>query len=76
METISYLQEKKIEMESILSNKDWGQIQDLYIEMESDGYGEYVVNISELMTSEDVIEYRDWDKKINGSIEAQTDDNS
>lgn len=71
-----YLEEKKMEMEQILFNKEWHQVQDLYKDMEDEGYGQYVSEISELMSEEDVAEYKKWDKEVNGSTETKMDDNS
>lgn len=65
------IEEKKGEMMEIIQNKDWGQVQELYKEMEENRLGSYVPEISELMTDEDVVEYKKWDKEINGSTETQ-----
>ena len=69
-----YLEEKRVEFEQILFSKDWGQVQEFYKEMESEGYGQYVPEISDLMTEEDVRDYKNWDEKTNGSTEVQADD--
>lgn len=71
-----YLEEKRVEFEQILFNKDWVQINPFQRQIEEDGYGQYVPEISEFMSEEDVIEYKQWDKETNGSTIVQTDDNS
>lgn len=76
LENHIYLEEKELEFQAILDMRDWGQIQDLYKEMEDDGMGHYITELSQMMTAEDVAGYKDWDKRINGSIETQMDDNS
>lgn len=71
-----YLEEKRLEFEAILESKDWGQIGKLYVEMENSGYDKYVPELSELMSEEDVKEYKEWDKRVNGDVETQMDDDS
>lgn len=66
-----YLEEKRIEFEQILASQDWGQVESLYRDMEKDGYGKHVPEISELMSDEDVIAYKKWDLETNGSTETQ-----
>lgn len=71
-----YLDEKRIEMEAIIENKDWALLDPLYQEMEKEGYGQYVPEISEMMSYEDILDYKKYDREINGSIETQMDDAS
>lgn len=75
-ENDSYLENKQYQFEEILEQKRWDLISPFYQKMEEDGMGEFVPQISELMSDEDVREYKEWDVKTNGSIEVKMDDNS
>lgn len=76
IENDKYLDELRERFEDILFHQDWEKVQPLYIEMEEAGMGQYVQEISELMSEEDVTEYKKWDLSTNGSTEAQMDDNA
>ncbi len=52
----------KEDMEIIIAEGRWDEVQPLYKEMEDQGYGAFVPEVSELMTDEDVREYKKWDK--------------
>ena len=71
-----YLEEKKVEFEQIIAEGRWAEVQPLYKEMEDEGMGQFVPELSQIMTDEDVVEYKKWDKEVNGSTETQMDDNS
>lgn len=66
-----YIEEKKAEFEQIIAEGRWGEVQDFYKEMEDEGYGQYVPEVSEIMTDEDVQEYKKWDLEVNGDTETQ-----
>lgn len=76
IENDKYLIEMNDRFEDILFQKRWEDIQPLYKEMEDAGMGQYVPEISHLMSEEDVMEYKHWDEKTNGSVETQMDDSS
>ncbi len=69
-----YLEEKKVELEQIIAEGRWGEVQPLYIEMEDEGMGQFVSELSQIMTNDDVREYKKWDERVNGSSEVQADD--
>lgn len=71
-----YLEEKSEQFQQILFLKEWDKVQGFYKEMEDEGWGQYVPEISQFMSEEDVLEYKKWDEKVNGSVETQMDDNS
>lgn len=66
-----WLENKAEEFETILANKEWDKVQPFCRAMEQEGAGDYVKEISELMTEEDVAEYKEWDEETNGSTETQ-----
>ncbi len=70
----TYLENKKDEFEDIITEGRWEEVDAFYKEIEDEGMGQYVKEISELMTDDDVKEYKKWDRETNGSIETQTDD--
>ena len=76
LENTIFLEGKKEEFEEILANKEWWKISSFQIDLEEKGFSKEVVNLSFLMSDDDVREYRKWDEKTNGNTETQMDDNS
>ena len=66
-----YLEEKRVEFELILDGHRWEQVNGFYKEMEQDGMGEFVPALSEMMSDEQVREYKKWDEFTNGTMEVQ-----
>ena len=75
-ENTIYLENKQEQFAEILAQKRWDLIQPFYIKMEEDGMGQFVSELSQDMTDEEVLEYKHWDRETNGSTETQMDDNS
>ncbi len=66
----------KIEFEELLGQKRWDLVQQFFVYLESHGEGYLIPDYANLMSDEDVQEYKMWDKETNGSTETQMDDNS
>lgn len=71
-----YLEDMRIKFEDAVAEKNWDEIQPIYIELEEKGFGDKVVELSNTLTEEEKREYMAWDRKVNGSIETQMDDDS
>ena len=71
IELDAYLENKVEQFEEIIQNKEWEAIDDFYRDMENEGWGQYVPQISEIMTDEDIKDYKVWDLETNGSMETQ-----
>lgn len=69
-----YIKMMRDRFDEILARGAWEEVQDLFIEMENDGYQEFVPMMSQMMTDENTKLYKAWDKAMNGDIAAQMDD--
>lgn len=71
-----WLEEKKSEFDRAVQNKEWEKLSEIEREVEEADFYDVATHLSSDMTEEEIIEYRNWNKKVNGDIEAQMDDNS
>ena len=71
-----WMERIKEEFAEAVANKEWFKIQPIYIQLEENGFSDEVVKLSQTLTSEENQEYKAWDKKVNGDVETQMDDNS
>ena len=68
------LQEIQERFEDLVSEEDWNGINDMRIDLQNMGLGDLEVKLINSMSEDDLLEYKHWDTKTNGSIETQTDD--
>lgn len=74
--TNQYIEEKKLELEQIITEGRWAEVDSLYKEMEDEGMGQYISELSQIMTDDDVREYKKWDLETNGTTADKMDDNA
>lgn len=72
----TYLEERRVELEQIIAERRWAEMDELFLEMEREGYSQYEAELSEMLTDEDVADYKKWDESVNGTTADQMDDDS
>lgn len=71
-----FLEEIQARFETALDEEDWEAIQPIYIELEEAGLGDKVIELDNMMNSDQRLAYKKWDRAVNGDIDAQMDDDS
>jgi len=78
MKTTDYIfyEQIKSEFEKYIEEGDWGAIEILGLKLEEMGMSDLNIELHELLTDEQVKDYRRYDKEVNGDTWAKMDDNS
>lgn len=75
-ETTKYLEDVQERFEELVSGGDWAGVNELQLELQEGGFSDEEITLIKSLSSEDLLDYKRWDEKVNGSIETQMDDNS
>lgn len=73
---MEFLLDMQIGFKKALEERDWNEVSKILYDLSEYGYGDEEIKLSKTMTDEEVVEYKRWDERVNGSIETQMDDNS
>lgn len=72
---MDYEQTKK-QFDYLVSQGDWNSVNELMLDLQERGNSNMEIELWETVSSEDLADYKRWDKGVNGDTDTKMDDNS